>query len=390
MKLLAKTVTVLNSAAILRSLAALIALGATHGAFALDPVTIYQRSSPAVAVIEAPNGKSFNRGSGFILSSKGFILTNQHIVGNNRQVRIKLADGSVYQGTVVSRNPNVDLAMIQIQPQKPLPSLRIQAVPPQIGQKVYAIGNPSSKATGMLDRSLSDGIVSRIDESGLIQFTASVTFGSSGGPLLNEDGYVVGIVRSGAPGTNFNFAVPVGAVNLLPGRRSTAGVQVQQINHYITVGLLQFRQNNFQKALQVFSAGIQQYPSDPTLYSNRGITRRFLRDHQGALKDFTRSIQLRPSSMAYFNQAVLYESDLKQPQQAIKDYSEAIRINQKWGSPITLGDAFYRRGRLQSQQGNKKAAIADFKQAAKVYSQFANRDRYRAAMDQITLITTQP
>jgi len=381
MKLLTKTVTVLNSVA--------IALGVTQIAFALDPATIYQRSSPAVIVIAAPNGKSFNLGSGFILNSKGFILTNQHVVGNNRQVWIKLADGSVYQGTVVSRNPNVDLAMIQIQPKKSLPSLRIQVLPPQIGQKVYAIGNPSPKTTGTLERSFSDGIVSRIDESGLIQFTASVTFGSSGGPLLNEDGYVVGIVKSGAPGTNFSFAVPVGAMNALPGRRSAAGVRAQQISYYVTVGLLQLRQNNFQKALQVFSAGIQRYPSDPALYTNRGITRRLLRDYPGALEDFARSIQLRPGSTAYFNRAALYESVLKQPQQAIKDYSEAIRINQGWGSPITFGDAFYRRGLVQVQQDNKKAAIADFKQAAKLYLQLGNQDRYRAALDQITLLTAQ-
>lgn len=381
MKLLAKTATVLNSAA--------IALGITQGAFALDPSIIYRRSSPAVVVIAAPNDKSFSRGSGFILNSKGLILTNQHVVGNNRQVRVKLADGSIHQGIIVSRNPNVDLAVIQIQSKKSLPSLKIQPVPPQIGQKVYAIGNPSPRATGMLERSLSDGIVSRIDKSGLIQFTASVTFGSSGGPLLNEDGYVVGIVSSGVPGTNFNFAVPVGAVNLLPGQRSAAGVKTQQINHYITVGLLQLRQNNFQKALQVFNAGIQQYPNDPALYTNRGLTRHYLRDYQGALNDFGRSIQLRPTSIAYFNRAALYRSGLKQPQQAIKDYSEAIRINQKWGSPITFGDAFYLRGQLQAQQGNNKAAIADFKQAAKLYSQLGNQQRYRAALDQITLLTAQ-
>lgn len=216
MKLLSKTVTVVNSIAI-----SLVA----HAAFALDPTTIYQRSSHAVAVIAAPDGKSFDLGSGFILNSKGLILTNQHVVGNNRKVWIKLADGSVYQGIVVSRNPKVDLAVIQIQPKKPLPSLRIQPLPPQIGQKVYAIGNPSPKSTGMLERSLSDGIVSRIDGSGRIQFTASVTFGSSGGPLLNEDGYVVGVVSSGAPGTNFNFAVPIAAMNALPGQRSPAGVK---------------------------------------------------------------------------------------------------------------------------------------------------------------------
>ncbi len=380
MKLLSKTITAVNSIAI-----ALV----THAAFALDPTAIYQRSSLAVAVIVAPDGKSFDLGSGFILNPKGFILTNYHVVGNNRKVWIKLADGSVYQGTVVSRNPNVDLAMIQIQPKKPLPSLGLQLVPPQIGQKVYAIGNPSPKSTGMLERSFSDGIVSRIDASGRIQFTASVTFGSSGGPLLNEDGYVVGVVSSGAPGTNFNFAVPVGALNALPGQRSAAGLQAQQISNYLTVGILQFRQNNFHKALQVFSAGIQRYPSDPILHSNRGATKRFLRDYQGALKDYTRSIQLRPTSVAYFNRAKLYASELKQPQQAIRDYSEAIRINQSWDSPITFGHAFYNRGLIEVQQGNKGAAIADFKKAARFYSQFGNQERYRAALDQITLLNAE-
>ncbi|XHX79315.1 MAG: hypothetical protein RBJ76_05115 [Stenomitos frigidus ULC029] len=93
--------------------------------------------------------------------------------------------------------------------------------------------------------------------------------------------------------------------------------------------------------------------------------------------------------MAYFNRAALYASDLKQPQKAIGDYSEAIRINQSWGSPITFGHAFYHRGLIQVQQGNKGAAIADFKKAAKFYSRFGNQERYRAALDQITLLTAK-
>ena len=83
-----------------------------HSAFALDPATLYQRSSPAVVSISAPNGEVFKYGSGFITDSKGLILTNQHVVGTNKQVAIKLADGSIYAGNVVSRSTQVDLALI--------------------------------------------------------------------------------------------------------------------------------------------------------------------------------------------------------------------------------------------------------------------------------------
>ena len=76
MKLVSKVFTALNALA--------IALGFTHSAFALDPATLYQRSSPAVVSIIAPNGKAFNDGSGFITDSKGLILPNQHVVGANK------------------------------------------------------------------------------------------------------------------------------------------------------------------------------------------------------------------------------------------------------------------------------------------------------------------
>jgi Tfp pilus assembly protein PilF len=374
MKSLSMIVTALNTVA--------VSLGFTYSALALDPETLYQRSSPAVVSISIPNGKSFSYGSGFIVNPQGVILTNNHVVGTSQRVSVRLADGSIYTGVVLSRSPQVDLAMIQIRPKKRLPSLGLQLVPPKIGQRAYAIGDPRG-----LTRTLSDGIVSRIDQSGQIQFTATSSFGSSGGPLLNEDGKVIGVVRAGIPGTNFNFAIPIAAVNRLPGRRGVVAQQRQQIATYLLASNLQVRQGNFQKALAILGEAIRRYPNNETLYSNRGAVKSMVKDYQGALDDYARSIQLRPTSLTYANQGRIYAA-IKQPQQALKALTEAIKINRVWGEG-NLGEAFYDRGQVQSQLGNRKAAISDFKQAARFFSQVSNTERYRAALDQITLIGAQ-
>jgi tetratricopeptide (TPR) repeat protein len=122
-------------------------------------------------------------------------------------------------------------------------------------------------------------------------------------------------------------------------------------------------------------------------YSSDNRCKSIVRDYQGALNDYARSIQPRPTSLTYSNQAKIYVA-LKQPQQALKALTEAIKINQVWGEG-NLGEGFYDRGQVQSQLGNPKAAISDFKQATRFFSQVSNADRYRAALDQITLISAQ-
>ncbi len=373
MKLLFNTLSALNTLT--------ITVGLASSAFALDPAMLYQRSSPAIAEIIVPMGKSVGYGTGFITNPKGLILTNCHVVGNNLQVGVRLANGSVYRGVITSRNPQVDLAVIQIQPKQQLPFLRILAVPPKIGQKVYVIGNPRGLA-----RSLSDGTVSRIDQSGLIQFTAPVTFGNSGGPLLDEDGRVLGVVEGGVVGTALGFAEPIAAIYHLPGQTATADQRL--LYDYITAALLQERQGNYRTALAISNAGIQRFPNSAVLYSNRGQIKLSLRDTQGAMEDFTRSIQIHPTSLAYFNRGLLYQETLKQPRQALEDFTEAIRVNRNWGS-ITLGNGFYRRGLVEAQLGNKPAAISAFKQSARFFSQIGNAEGYQRALDQITLISAQ-
>jgi S1-C subfamily serine protease len=159
------------------------------------------------------------QGSGFILDSAGHVLTNYHVIDNARQVEVTLHNRKKYSATVVGTDRAHDLAIIQIK----APDLAAMTLGDsrnlQVGQKVYAIGNPFGLAG-----TLTSGIVSsirsvqepngvNIDEA--IQTDAAINPGNSGGPLLNSHGEVIGIntMIAGNPGIDqsagIGFAIPI-------------------------------------------------------------------------------------------------------------------------------------------------------------------------------------
>ncbi|MEV0621368.1 trypsin-like peptidase domain-containing protein [Nonomuraea sp. NPDC050404] len=175
---------------------------------------LYERVGPSVVVIQA--GESF--GTGVIAAEDGTILTAHHVVEGAKDVNLTFADGTKAKAVVASANPKLDVAALR--PAK-LPEIVVPATlggGAAVGADVVAIGNPLG-----LTYSVSTGVVSGLnrrsqdgDLSGLIQFDASVNPGSSGGPLLDARGLVIGIVVSIAdPGgdeafAGIAFAVPIG------------------------------------------------------------------------------------------------------------------------------------------------------------------------------------
>src|SRR5271166_4378210 len=137
---------------------------------------------------------SKDQGSGFLISQDGKILTNSHVVANERQLEVTLPDQSRYKATLLSRDEANDVALLQIQPRGKLPTLHLgDSDGLQVGQKVLAIGNPFG-----LEGTLTVGIVSSLGRSirgenertleGLIQTDAAINPGNSGGPLLDSAG----------------------------------------------------------------------------------------------------------------------------------------------------------------------------------------------------------
>src|ERR1700690_275317 len=159
------------------------------------------------------------QGSGFILDSAGHVLTNFHVIENARQVEVTLHNRKKYSATVVGTDRSHDLAIIQIKAPDLTPMTLGDSRNLQVGQKVYAIGNPFG-----LSGTLTSGIVSsirsvqepngvNIDEA--IQTDAAINPGNSGGPLLNSHGEVIGIntMIAGNPGVDqsagIGFAIPI-------------------------------------------------------------------------------------------------------------------------------------------------------------------------------------
>ncbi len=155
-------------------------------------------------------------GTGIIIDPRGYIVTNHHVVEDVSLLRIRLADGTTQNAVIVARNPDVDLALIKIDPAEPLPTMPLgTAVDLMVGETVLAIGN----AYGY-EHTVSVGIVSAIKRDvslnkemsykSLIQTDASINPGNSGGPLVNVNGELVGVnvaIRAGAQG--IGFAIPV-------------------------------------------------------------------------------------------------------------------------------------------------------------------------------------
>jgi serine protease Do len=179
-----------------------------------QPLTLEElvgRAIPSIVGIRTPTG----RGSGFLLDSSGLIMTNEHVVGSAFSVKVKLYDGTTLNGRVLRRDAVSDAALVKLEGDisniAGLPICHTDVV--RVGQTVVAIGNPLS-----LSNTVTQGIVSgfrRSPSRSLIQTDTAVNPGNSGGPLLNRDGTVIGIVTEkivseGIEG--LSFALPIGEV----------------------------------------------------------------------------------------------------------------------------------------------------------------------------------
>lgn len=170
--------------------------------------------------LEVPQGA----GSGFVWDENGYIVTNFHVIAEAQGARVTLADQSTWSAKLVGAEPDKDIAVLKIDaPTRLLPPIPIGTSEDlQVGQKVFAIGNPFG-----FDQTLTTGVISGLGREivsatrrpiqGVIQTDAAINPGNSGGPLLDSAGRVIGIntaiVSPSGAYAGIGFAVPIDVVN---------------------------------------------------------------------------------------------------------------------------------------------------------------------------------
>jgi S1-C subfamily serine protease len=164
----------------------------------------------AVVTIKLESG----HGSGFFISRDGYLLTNHHVVGDNKFVTIKLTTGRQMPGEVLRSHQGRDVALVKVNEQA-MAALPLQLEPPDVAAEVYAVGTPFKET---YSTTISRGIVSAyrtVDDLKLIQSDAAIHGGSSGGAMVDRFGNVVAVSVSGITnsaeklGTSINFFIPI-------------------------------------------------------------------------------------------------------------------------------------------------------------------------------------
>ena len=185
--------------------------------------SVYQIIQPSLVLIQTKstdaNGKAEDAlGSGVVIDDAGDILTSLHVVAGATEIQITFADGTQSSAQVTTKQPENDIAVLQAStlPAQVVPATLGNPGAMRIGDEAYVVGNPLG-----LYGSMSAGVISGFDRSfqltnssqklkGLIQIDAAVNPGNSGGPLLNRNGEVIGIVAGLVNPTDQNFFVGIG------------------------------------------------------------------------------------------------------------------------------------------------------------------------------------
>jgi tetratricopeptide (TPR) repeat protein len=295
-------------------------------------------AKPAVVEIVTTDQKgSTNRlGTGFFISSDAQVVTNQHVVEGAASIAAINNNGAMFLfERVVAQPPGMDLAVLKFRATD-VPFLTLGKSTTVVeGQKVIVIGNPTG-----LTGTVSDGIISAFRENrSLIQITAPISPGSSGSPVMDEKGKVIGVATlQRVEGQNLNFAIPVEKVSV---------ALTQQLP----------REQSSSPAL----ATATPTPAiDAKVYFDRGMKFLDRKDYDNAISDFTEAIRLDPNlAIAYYKRGWVY-GKMKNFDKAISDCNEAIRLDPNYAPAYNI------RGVAYAEQGNLDKAMRDFDKAIRL------------------------
>ena len=285
-----------------------------------SPITesdIYNKTVPAIVAVYSfdDNGELIGQGTGFVLTNTGLIATNHHVIEGSHSLRVAFVTGEKYDvNRITAIDKERDIALINVRGYD-LSAISLgNSNNISVGERVIAIGNPLG-----LSNTLSSGIISGIrtdlEDYKLIQTTTPISPGSSGGPLLNMKGEVIGITTMYLKGgQNLNFAVPVNYLIALNSHESTESdikISHEDVELKRELADKYYADDDYFSAAKLFFEITESDSTDPLIYFKLGFSLHRIAvqlaphneddpDWQDfanlAIDNFTKSVELEPEN----------------------------------------------------------------------------------------------
>jgi tetratricopeptide (TPR) repeat protein len=336
---------------------------------------IFKENNKSVVVVVAydSQGKPISKGSGFIVRADGAVVTNYHVINNAVDIKVKTGNRVLAVEGLIHGDKENDLVIIKAEG-KDLPAVRFgNTVNLNIGEKVYVISSPTGLKTTLSDGILS-GILKIADEIKLLEITAPFSEGSSGGPVLNSEGEVIGIVTFLVEeAQDLNFAVPVNLLIDKINKKEFTAIKDSEIvdysktaDYWFNLGFSYSESGRHSEAIEAYKQSIRIKPDYAKTHYNLGVVYGKSGRHSEAIEAYKQSIRIRPDyADAHYNLGVVYGKSGRH-REAIKAYKKAIRIRPDYA------DAHYNLGNRYRDLGRHSKAIKAYKKAIRIKSDYAD------------------
>lgn len=333
---------------------------------------LVRRIKPSAVAIETfdARGEKLSRGSGFFVEVDR-IVTNRHVLEGALRAEVHSSTGAIYPvKAVLAVDAEGDIALLKIDTPSPqIRPLPLDKTSPQEGESVVVIGNPLG-----LEGSVTNGIVSAVRDiptfGRIIQITAPISSGSSGSPVVNMQGQVIGIATLQITGgQSVNFAIPSERISQL---QTTSTMSLADLVattgrnkrakavQFFRDGLSFLSKDDCEKALPYFEKAVESDSNYAEAWAQSGFCNEKLGRHAEALEASKKAVSLRPSAESYFNIG-LASFYLKQYKDAAEAYRQSIKID-----PYNAADAHYALGLVYRDWGKPDEEIQAYKQAIRL------------------------
>jgi tetratricopeptide (TPR) repeat protein len=339
---------------------------------------IIKKIKPSTVIIITYNkeGGMLGQGSGFFITKDGDVITNNHVLEGASRAEVKTDGGKIYPvKKVLAEDKDGDLIRLSIEMSGEVMSpLYVSTSVPEVGERIIVMGSPMG-----LEKTVSDGIVSAIREipgfGKIVQVTAPISPGSSGSPIVNMNGEVIGIAAFYVlAGQNLNFAIPGERIaRLKPGEGKTLseregtriGKDLIFAERLYSEGLRFLWVEDYEKALPYFIESAKKNPDYPGAYFQIGYCFGKLGRYSEAIEFYKQSIRIKSDDPDAYNNLCASYGKLGHYQEAVESCKDAIRIKPDHAEAYNnLGWSYHKLGRYLE-------AIESCKQAIRIKPDFA-------------------